>query len=153
MSVEANLVKQFHSELIDLIKKYQFRDRNDMASCGLSVSQCYILETLHRFGPLPMQHLADKMHLSISTVTRVLAPLVKEKLAKRVEDPRDLRIRVIHLTKKGEESFLRHWKSVMESEKAILESFPHDRREILIEFLQKMNMAFGNWERQHPKNK
>lgn len=153
MSTDDKLVKQFHSEIVDLIKKYQFRDRNKMASCGLSVSQCYILETLHRFGPLPMQHLADKMHLSISTVTRVLAPLVTKKLATRVEDPRDLRVRVIYLTKKGEKTFLRDWKVVMEAEKQILESFPPERRAMLIEFLEKMNMAFGNWDRHHPKRK
>ncbi|MBI3788217.1 MAG: MarR family transcriptional regulator, partial [Ignavibacteriales bacterium] len=70
------------------------------------MSQCYILETLHRFGPLSMQRLADKMHLSISTVTRVLAPLVRQKLVKRKEDPHDLRIRIIQLTAAGEELFL-----------------------------------------------
>ncbi|MBI3788575.1 MAG: hypothetical protein HY276_10030 [Ignavibacteriales bacterium] len=41
------------------------------------------------------------------------------------------------------------WSSVMQSEKKILESFPSEQRQILIEFLEKLNMAFGNWKRHH----
>lgn len=145
MSDTSSLVKKFHSEMIDLIKKYQFRDRNTMASCGMSVSQCYILETLNRFGPLSMQQLADKMHLSISTMTRVIAPLIAQKFINREEDPGDRRIKIVQLTEAGNEMFISSWKNVMESEKMIIESFPLENREILVEFLQKLNKAFGNW--------
>lgn len=144
-SVNPDVVKRFHSEMVDLIKKYQFRDRNEMASCGLSVSQCYLLETLHRFGPLPMQDLADKMHLAISTVTRVVAPLVRKKLVNRGGIPHDQRVRVIGLTERGREVSLNSWKGVMQSEMDILESFPEERREMLVELLQKLNVSFGNW--------
>lgn len=151
MSVDAKLVKRFHGEMVDLIKKYQFRDRNEMASCGLSVSQCYILETLNRFGPLPMQQLADKMNLSISTVTRVIAPLVSKKLVRREVNSGDQRVRIMGLTEKGNELFLTSWNNVLMSEKSILGSFPEDRREILVELLQKLNVAFGNWKPKQSK--
>jgi len=151
MSIDPKLVKQFHSEMVDLIKKYQFRDRNEMSSCGLSVSQCYILETLHRFGPLPMQQLADKMHLSISTVTRVIAPLISKKIVQREANLGDQRVRTMGLTEKGNELFQTSWSSVMVSEKSILESFPEDRREMLLDFLQKLNVAFGSWKPRRSK--
>ncbi|OGU61520.1 MAG: hypothetical protein A2V66_00420 [Ignavibacteria bacterium RBG_13_36_8] len=146
MSVNPNQVEKFHHEIVELIKKYQFRDRNEMVCCGISVSQCYTLETLHRHGPLSMQNLADKMHLSISTVTRVVEPLVQQKLVTREEDANDHRVRVMKLTKAGEEIFLKTWDNVFESEKIILTNFPEDQREMLIEFLRKLNQAFGNWK-------
>jgi len=146
MSVDSSLVKRFHSEMIDLIKKYQFRDRNEMASCGMSVSQCYIMETLNRFGPLTMQQLADKMHLSISTMTRVIEPLVVQKFISRESDSNDQRVRIVQLTKSGNEMFFNSWQSIMESEKTILASFSEEHREMLVEFLQKLNKAFGNWK-------
>jgi DNA-binding MarR family transcriptional regulator len=146
MSIDPALVRRFHGEMVELIKKYQFRDRNEMVPSGMSVSQCYILETLHRFGPLPMQHLADKMHLSISTVTRVIAPLVAKQLVLREASPRDGRVRVATLTPKGSTLVIASWNSVLVSERSILESFPEDRREMLVELLHKLNLAFGNWK-------
>lgn len=146
MSVTDNQVEQFHGEIVELIKKYQFRDRNEMVCCGVSVSQCYVLETLHRNGPMPMQQLAKKMHLSISTITRVVEPLVKQKFISREEDPNDHRVRVMKLTKTGENIFLQTWNKVFESEKIILENFPEEHRDMLVEFLKKLNKAFGNWQ-------
>lgn len=153
MTKDGAMVERFHDEMIDLIKKYQFRDRNEMAGCGMSVSQCYIIETLHRYGPLPMQKLADKMHLSISTVTRVVEPLVKEKLVAREESPTDRRVRVMSLTEKGNERFFASWKGILESEKSILESFPPESREMLVTFMSKLNVAFGNWKPKFRSNK
>lgn len=146
MGVTKEQVEGFHSEIVELIKKYQFRDRNEMVCCGVSVSQCYVLETLHRNGPMPMQKLAKKMHLSISTITRVVEPLVKQKYISREEDPEDHRVRVMKLTKAGEEIFLQTWNKVFESEKIILENFPEEHRDMLVEFLKKLNQAFGNWQ-------
>lgn len=98
-----------------------------------------------------MQQLADKMHLSISTVTRVIAPLISKKLVQREANPSDQRVRTMGLTEKGSELFQTSWNSVMVSEKSILESFPEDRREMLVEFLQKLNIAFGNWKSRRSK--
>jgi len=145
MKNNSTLIKRFHCEMTDFIKKYQFRDRNEMSSCGMSISQCYILEALNRFGPLTMQQLADKMHLSISTMTRAIDPLVNQKLIRRESDYRDQRVRIVQLTKNGTEKFLISWKSIMESEKVVLESFPQEQREMLVVFLQKLNNAFGSW--------
>jgi len=143
MSIDYATVKKFHDELVDLKKNYQFRDRNETASCcGVSVSQCYILETLHRYGPLTMQQLADKMRLSISTVTRVVAPLVRQKYVSRNESSEDQRVRIMELTKSGHELYLNSWKSTFESEKNILAGFSQEHREMLVEFLQKLNKAF-----------
>ena len=146
MEVSKEQVEGFHNEIVELIKKYQFRDRNEMVCCGVSVSQCYVLETLHRNGPMPMQKLANKMHLSVSTITRVVEPLVKQKYISREEDPEDHRVRVMKLTKAGEQIFLETWNKVFESEKIILENFPEEHRDMLVEFLRKLNQAFGNWQ-------
>lgn len=143
---DADLVKQFHREIVELIKKYQFRDRNEMVGHGLTVSQCYILETLNQHGPLEMQQLADKMHLSISTVTRAVEPLVEQKIVDRIVDPADNRVRVITMTERGQTLFEKHWEGVLKAEKIILESFPEESRAMLIEFLRKLNSAFGNWQ-------
>jgi MarR family 2-MHQ and catechol resistance regulon transcriptional repressor len=70
-------VESFHQQIVELIKRYQFRDRDRILCHGISVSQCYALETLHSYSELTVNELANKMHLSISTITRVVDQLVK----------------------------------------------------------------------------
>ena len=140
-----NQVERFHQEIVDLIKKYQFRDRNQICCCGVSVSQCYILEILHHYGDLTMNNLAEKMHLSISTVTRVVEQLVKKKYVIRQEDATDRRFRLIKLTEAGEAAYQKSWENVFASEKTILANFPSEHRELLIDFLQKLNSAMEDW--------
>jgi len=139
-------VNRFHEQIVELIKKYQFRDRNREICCGLSVSQCYVLETLRRFGPLSMKNLADKMHLTISTITRVIQPLLHKNYIRREEDPKDRRIRLISLMPEGESFSQQVWKNTFDSEKIILGNFPSENREMLIEFLKSLNKAVGHWQ-------
>lgn len=140
-----NEVLEFHRQIVELIKKYQFRDRNQICCYGISVSQCYILETLHTHGPLTMNELAKKMYLKISTITRVVEQLVKKGYARREEGASDRRVRLINLTKEGKAVYEKVWKSVYESEKTILESIPPEHKKVLINFLMKLNQAVENW--------
>lgn len=139
-------VFKFHEQIVELIKKYQFRDRNHITCCGVSVSQCYILETLNRHGALTMNELAEKMYLSVSTVTRVVEELVKKGYVQREEDPEDRRIRVIDLTPAGKAVFDKCWSNVFQSEKAILAHFPAQQRKLLIDFLTQLNLAVNEWQ-------
>ena len=139
-------VLRFHREIVELVKKYQFRDRNEIICCGISVSQCYILEALHRNGPMTMNLLAEKMHLSVSTLTRVVEHLVKKQLVRREKKPSDRRFHSIGLTEKGEWLYQSSWQNIFDSEKIIMKHFPADRRELLIDLLAKLNRAFGHWK-------
>ena len=136
----------FHHEMVALIKKYQFRDRNEITCCGVSVSQCYVLELLHFQGALTMRKLAEQMHLSVSTITRVVEGLVKKGYVHREEDAEDRRVRRVGLTGEGQGIFEACWNNVMQSEEAILEQFPVEHRAMLIEFLQQLNQATTCWQ-------
>jgi DNA-binding MarR family transcriptional regulator len=139
-------VEKFHSLIIELIKKYQFRDRNEVTAWGISVSQCYVLETLHFKGALTMKNLAEQMHLTISTITRLVDQLERKKLVKREQDPTDLRVRLITLTTKGESVFLKSWKNVFESEKRIFNNIMPEHRKVLLVLLKDLNGAVDEWQ-------
>lgn len=138
---EDKQVLEFHKEIVELVKKYQFRDREQILCWGISVSQCYILETLHAEGALTVGELAKKMHLKISTITRVFNQLVKKGYAIREKDPKDKRIYLCKLTSEGKEIYGKLWSNVYESEKAVLDNFEPEQRKLLIEFLKKMNQS------------
>ena len=69
--------------MANLVKRYQFRDRNETVAYGLSVSQAYSLRALHQNGPLTMGELATELHLTVSTLTRVVDQLVEKQLVDR----------------------------------------------------------------------
>lgn len=149
MTVKDNIedqVERFHWEVVELVRKYQFRDRNEMTCCGLSVSQCYALDAIHRFGPLPMNQLAQKLYVKISTATRIVDALIKKRFVTRVEESRDRRIRNVQLTASGKKVLDDSWKKAIESEKAILNQFPEDSRELLIRFMRELNHAVSQWQ-------
>jgi len=138
-------VADFHKQIVELVKKYQFRDRDQILSHGISVSQCYILETLYSHGSITVGLLAEKMYLSISTITRVVDQLVKKGYVKREQDTNDRRIHVNKITKAGEKVYLKSWENIFESEKAILNNFNPEQRALLIDFLKKLNQSVSEW--------
>jgi len=141
-----NQILQFHRQIVDLIKKYQFRDRNQICCFGISVSQCYVLETLHTHGPLTMNELAKKMYLKISTMTRVVEQLVKKKYVRREEGLSDRRVRFINLTKQGRAIYKKAWENIFESEKVILKNIPSEHKAVLIDVLTRLNQAVSSWQ-------
>ena len=141
-----NQILQFHRQIVELIKKYQFRDRNQICCFGISVSQCYVLETLHTHGALTMNELAKKMYLKISTMTRVVEQLVKKKYVRREEGLNDRRVRFINLTKQGRAIYKKAWENIFESEKMILKNIPSEHKAVLIDALKKLNQAVSSWQ-------
>jgi DNA-binding MarR family transcriptional regulator len=139
-------VEEFHSSIVELIKKYQFRDRNEITSFGISVSQCYVLETLHFQGALTMKNLAEQMHLTISTITRLVDQLEVKKLVSRKQHPNDSRVRMIKLTPRGEKVFLKSWENVFESEKKIFENIKPEHRKVLLSLLKDLNASVDQWQ-------
>src|SRR3972149_8384810 len=90
-----------HRALIDFVRQYQFRNRNEICCYGITVSQCYLLDALSPEGPLSMQELASHLCLKISTVTRLVDGLVKKNLVRRHKDSEDRRVVRAELTETG----------------------------------------------------
>ncbi len=139
---------RLHEQVIELVRKYQFRDRNAVCCYGISVSQCYLLEELARRGPATNSELAEVLCVAVSTVTRIVDQLVAKDYVERIEDLRDRRVRRVALTDAGRRLYQVMWGSVLESEKAILRNFPEEEQASLIRFLEKFNAAVDEWRRQ-----
>jgi DNA-binding MarR family transcriptional regulator len=89
------------------IRSHQFRDRNEMSPFGVTVTQCYAIDTLGDSGGLTMSVLAERMYLTTATMTGVVNELVKKGLAERKSDPRDRRLIRVVLTDIGQETYER----------------------------------------------
>jgi DNA-binding MarR family transcriptional regulator len=75
--------------------------------CGLSMTQCKALLELGGLGQASeakqVSDLAETFGVSVPSMSRAVDALVTEKLATRVEDPDDRRVRRVEITAKGKE--------------------------------------------------
>jgi DNA-binding MarR family transcriptional regulator len=73
--------------------------------CGLSLTQCKALLELGGLGEeieaKQVSDLAETFGVSVPSMSRAVDALVRERLATRVEDPEDRRVRRVEITAKG----------------------------------------------------
>jgi MarR family 2-MHQ and catechol resistance regulon transcriptional repressor len=73
----------------DLVRVYQFRDRDRICCHDVSVTQCYALETLVEHGPMRLSALAERLYLDKSTTSRVVSTLVRKGYVGQRADAQD----------------------------------------------------------------
>jgi len=91
----------FHRALTDLIRVYQFRDRNLLCGYGVTVTESHAVDRLVKLGSLTQNDLADALNLDKSTVSRVVNRLVKKGYARRGQHPEDGRALLLEATSRG----------------------------------------------------
>src|SRR5579859_7609949 len=81
-----------YDALEDLLRVYQFRDRDRICCFDVSVSQCYALEGLVRRGSMTLNDLAAYLYLDKSTVSRVVDALERKGYVVRLPHLSDGRV-------------------------------------------------------------
>ena len=89
------LVKAFQSA-----SKYLYAG---LAETGIDDTDFRILEALLNKGPLPVNTIGPKVHLTPGSISTAVDRLVGRGLVSRVESPEDRRVRVVSLTTKGKD--------------------------------------------------
>ena len=125
-----------YNALTDLVRLYQFRDRNMICSNGVSVTQCYALQTLSRGGPMTLGALAKSLRLDKSTVSRVVETLKRKGHLRRSIDPGDARAVRLEVTAKGRALHARIEKEILAEERDILVGLQPDVRRAVIGVLR-----------------
>src|SRR4029453_7703689 len=90
-----------HDALGELVRVYQFRDRDRICCHDISVTQCYALEALIRRGPCGLNELAAELYLDKSTASRVVGTLERKGYLRRAPHPEDGRAVVLTVTAAG----------------------------------------------------
>ena len=95
--------KDLHGVLVQLIRIYQFRDRNkiQVRYHRLSVAQYYIIAMIVENGPLGIMDLTKKLFVDKSTVSRVVDLLVKKDYIIKRASLTDGRAIKLNVTDKG----------------------------------------------------
>jgi len=138
--------ERLHRLMTELVKRYQFRDRNRICCFGVSVSGCYVLDELAEHGDQTMQALAGGLFLSVSTMTRVVGQLVRRGLVRRQRDPGDGRVVWVSLTREGKDVLARIHKGLIDSQREILRPLSPRERAAALRVLARLGESAGEWQ-------
>ena len=93
-----------------------------LATQSLTHTQFFVLIAIHSKGRCSMQQLADKMHVSMPTMTGIIDRLVQANYVARFENPQDRRQVMIELRKEGkalivkfQEAVSNRWHDVLQA--------------------------------------
>ena len=118
-----------HAALNELVRVYQFRDRDRICCHDVSVTQCYAIEALLRRGPSGLNDLAAELYLEKSTASRVVAGLERKGYVTRSAHPEDGRAIVLSVTAAGRRLHDRIRKDLVDEAKGLLQDFEPEVRE------------------------
>jgi DNA-binding MarR family transcriptional regulator len=127
-----------YEALSDLVRLYQFRDRNVICCHDISVTQCYAMQTLGRGDGMSLGALAKDLMLDKSTTSRVVETLERKGYVTRQTDPNDARVLVLRLTREGNALRRRIERECIEEEKALLANVSPEVRRATIEVIHSL---------------
>jgi len=125
----------------ELVRVYQFRDRDRICCHDISVTQCYALETLVADAPMRLSALAERLFLDKSTTSRVVGTLVKKGYVEQRADDADGRATALHVTATGRRLYYRITADLIEQQKALLEDLDPDVREGVVKVIRGLARA------------
>jgi DNA-binding MarR family transcriptional regulator len=140
-----DLAREMYEIVHEIIKKYQFRDRNRICCYDITVSQCYVLYELQN-EPLTMRNLASRLYLDISTMSRVVDQLQKKNYIVREQDVNDRRVTYVSLTRAGREVLEKIVSDLISTEKEILAQISPAARHSVLFVLRELSKSIDGWQ-------
>jgi DNA-binding MarR family transcriptional regulator len=125
----------------DLVRVYQFRDRDRICCHDVSVTQCYALETLVEHGPMRLSMLAERLFLDKSTTSRVVNTLVRKGYVEQRADARDGRAMLINDTRQGQRLCARITSDLVGQQKQLLEDLAPEIRAGVVQVIERLARA------------
>ena len=133
--------ERLYEALSELVRVYQFRDRDTICCHDISVTQCYALEALVNSGPRTLNELAAQLFLDKSTASRVVTTLERKGYITRQTHPQDRRAILIDITTPGRKLVGTIQTELIDETRKLLEDFEPAVREAAPRLLARLARA------------
>ena len=127
--------------MTELLRTYQFRDRDRVTAHGLSVTQTYALEVVLRRRTVTAKQLASELALEKSTVSRLVEAMVARGLVERAGHPQDARSLLLQATPLGRRLYGELRLSIIQENAEALRGLTGAQRSTFIETLKRFAVA------------
>lgn len=129
------------SAIANLVRVYQFRDRDRICCHDISVTQCYALETLVEHGPMRLSALAERLFLDKSTTSRVVGTLVRKGYVEQRTDANDGRAITSSATRQGQRLCARITDDLVEQQRLLLQDLDPEVRAGVVQVIRRLAYA------------
>ncbi|MBI3450932.1 MAG: MarR family transcriptional regulator [Acidobacteria bacterium] len=129
---------EFYSAFLELLRVFQFRDRDRACYGDVTLTECYSLEALDRRGAMTVSDLAADLCLDKSGASRTLASLERKGYALRFDHATDRRALMIRLTSTGRAVLYRIKSDIEARYRDILSDFPPPVRREAVRLLRAL---------------
>jgi len=133
--------KALQAAVADLVRVYQFRDRDRICCHDISVTQCHALEMLVEHGPLRLGDLTQRLFLDKSTTSRVVRTLVKKGYVEQHTDASDGRATALSATRTGRNLCARITEDLVNQQTALLADLDPDVRAGVVNVIRRLAQA------------
>ncbi|HEX5131077.1 MAG TPA: MarR family transcriptional regulator [Candidatus Krumholzibacteria bacterium] len=133
--------RELYEALNELVRLYQFRDRNIICCNDVSVTQCYALQALARGGTMNLGALAKDLFLDKSTASRVVETLERKGYVGRTAHPDDARVTEITLTARGRGLHRKIEATLVEEERRLIADLAPDVRRAATDLVRDLARA------------
>ena len=127
--------------IADLVRVYQFRDRDRICCHDISVTQCHTLEMLVEHGPMRLNDLTERLFLDKSTTSRVVRTLVKKGYIEQQADPSDGRATALSVTLAGRHLYARITDDLVAQQEDLLADLDPDVRAGVVDVIRRLARA------------
>lgn len=118
--------------MTEMLRLYQFRDRDRMGYHGLTITQSYVMEVIIRRRRLTLNDLTEEMNLDKSTLSRVVDGLERKGAVRRIGNPLDGRSILLEATRSGKQRRQRIEADIVAENADVLAAFsPAVRRDVV----------------------
>ncbi len=124
--------------LTDLIRVYQFRDRDAVCCYDISTGQCHGLERLANRGPMTLNEFAASLYLEKSSASRLADGLERKGYIQRKPREDDARYVQLQLTKRGRTLHDRIERDLIEERAQVLADLNAQERTLVIDSLARL---------------
>ena len=127
--------------LTELIRVYQFRDRDAVCCYDVSTGQCHGLERLANGGPMSLNEFAASLYLEKSSASRLADGLERKGYLTRKPRADDARYLQLELTDSGRSVYARIERDLIEERAQVLADLTADERTLVIESIGRLTAA------------
>lgn len=131
--VETKAIEQFRAKLREIERAVWMQTKSEALCCGVTMAQCHAILEIGAAGELNLKHLAARLGLDNSTLSRTVESLVKDGLVERTTSKEDRRATVIRLNQNGRAARDRinsTWNQICRD---VFRSIPREKHEQIIE--------------------
>ena len=127
--------------LTDLMRVYQFRDRDAICCYDISTGQCHGLERLAHSGPMTLNEFAASLYLEKSSASRLADGLERKGYITRKPRVDDARYLQLELTQRGKTLHDRIERDLIEERAQVLADLTAKERKLVIESIARLSGA------------